>query len=441
MVFCLLLTPLLAAAQYDPYAEASARFSREELAQLLAPVALYPDTLLSQILMASTYPIEVVEADRWVGRYPGLQGEALDRALLSMDWDPSVKAICHFPSILALMSERVAETADLGNAFLAQEAEVMAMVQELRAVAHARGNLGTTVQQTVIVERETIFIQPANPRVIHVPYYDPFYVYGPWWYPAYPPYYWGPPGVRVVGIAYWPGTSFSFVFGNWSTFDWHRRTIFIDVHKRPKFVRHDRWIVKAGPWQHAPAHRRGVAYRDPITAGKFGQPFKRTIDSRRDTPDFSGSGSLVRERDRRLEERPRRDLDRRGEDRSRLERHRQGQDRSEPARQLRERSERQPREQARVERARQAREGANRDRQSDLRAERQQPERAERGKLQPSRDNSGNQVQAGKKEQGASESGQFKRQGADEDGRGRGRSGSDRREEQDGRGSRGDHRR
>jgi hypothetical protein len=492
MVSCLVFTPWPAAAQYDPYPEASERFSREELAQLLAPVALYPDTLLSQILMASTYPIEVVEADRWVSKYPGLQGEALGRALLNMDWDPSVMAICHFPSILALMSERIAETSDLGNAFLAQEPEVMAMIQELRAAALAQGNLSTTAQQLVIVERETIIIEPANPRVIYVPYYDPFYVYGPWWYPAYPPYYWGPPGVSVgFGIAYWPGTSFSFVFGNWSTFDWHRHTIFIDVHKRPKFVRHDRWVAKPGPWQHAPVHRRGVAYRDTTTAGKYGQPFKRVIDGRRDTRDVSGSGSLVRERDRRLEDRPRRDLDRRGEDRSRLERNRQAPHPGDPERQLRERSERQRQEQARVERdrqarersvreqaepdrqrrqllerERQAREGAERDRQSRVRVEREQrerqridrerpgrqrlegerqlrqraeqsrppQERAERGKQQRSRDPNLSQVQAGKKKQGTNESGQFKRQGAEDDGRGSDRSGSDRRGDRDNRG-------
>jgi hypothetical protein len=193
---CLVLTPRLAMAQYQyaPYSEASENFSREELAQLLAPIALYPDPLLSQILMASTYPIEVIEADRWVSRNPQLQGDALDWALVERDWDPSVKALCHFPSILALMSERIAETTDLGNAFLAQEAEVMAMVQDLRATAYAQGNLTTNAQQTVIVERETIIIEPANPRVIYVPYYDPYYVYGSWWYPAYPPYFWGPPG-------------------------------------------------------------------------------------------------------------------------------------------------------------------------------------------------------------------------------------------------------
>ncbi|MDH5299579.1 MAG: DUF3300 domain-containing protein, partial [Desulfobulbaceae bacterium] len=143
-VSCLVLPPRPALAQESSDSEAAEKYSREELAQMLAPIALYPDTLLTQILMASTYPIEVVEADRWVRKNPGLKGESLDAALLNREWSPSVKAICHFPSILALMSERITDTTNLGNAFLAQEAEVLDMVQELRAKARARGNLTTT---------------------------------------------------------------------------------------------------------------------------------------------------------------------------------------------------------------------------------------------------------------------------------------------------------
>jgi hypothetical protein len=495
---CLVLTPRLAMAQYQyaPYSEASENFSREELAQLLAPIALYPDPLLSQILMASTYPIEVIEADRWVSRNPQLKGDALDWALVERDWDPSVKALCHFPSILALMSERIAETTDLGNAFLAQEAEVMAMVQDLRATAYAQGNLTTNAQQTVIVERETIIIEPANPRVIYVPYYDPYYVYGSWWYPAYPPYFWGPPGVSVVGISYWPGMYFSFSFGNWSTFDWHRHAIFIDVHKRPKFVRHDRWVAKPGSWKHAPAHRRGVVYRDAATASKYGQPFKRTIDSRGDTRNSSEQGNLTRERDRRVENRPQTDRDRRVDNRSRVEHNRQGQQQLERERQLRERSERERQEQAKLERTRQererverqqavrdqqkrqlverekqARESAERERQLRGRVEREQQERtkvdrerqgreraerelqvrqrteqerlvrerAERGQQQRVHDNNVKRGDAGKKEHvSAGESGQDRRQASDHDARDRGRSGGDSRS---GRDDRGDNRR
>jgi hypothetical protein len=260
LVSGLVLVPGFSRAQESGYPAPAEIYSREELTQMLAPIALYPDALLSQVLMASTYPIEVIEADRWIRMNPGLRDESLDAALLDQDWDPSVKALCHFPDILALMSERIAETTNLGNAFLIQEEEVMGLVQELRARAYAQSNLTTSAEQKVIVERDTIIIEPVNPRVIYVPYYDPYYVYGSWWYPAYPPYYWGPPGARLgLGIYYWPGFHFGFTFGTWSYFDWHRHTIHIDVHKRPRFVRHDRWVEKPGRWQHSPKHRRGVA--------------------------------------------------------------------------------------------------------------------------------------------------------------------------------------
>lgn len=265
------------------YGELETPYSQQELAQMLAPVALYPDPLLAQILMASTYPIEVVEAERWIQANPQLKDDALDAALLRRNWDPSVKAMTHFPSILTLMSERISETTELGNAFLAQEADVMAMVQDLRAQAYAQGNLKTDARQRVIVETETIIIQPVNPRVVYVPYYDPYYVYGSWRYSSYPPYYWGPAGVIIShGIGYWPGFYFTFTYGNWSYFDWPRRVIYIDVRTRPRFVHHEHWIVRTGTWKHAPVHRRGLAYHDHITAARFSQPTRAYASGRQD---------------------------------------------------------------------------------------------------------------------------------------------------------------
>ncbi len=270
-------------AQESTYSETYDWYSREELAQMLAPIALYPDTLLSQILMASTYPIEMIEADRWLKRNPQLQSDALDYALLDKTWDPSVKALCHFPSILALMSERIGETTDLGNAFLAQEEEVLDMVQELRASARAAGRLSSSDRQRVIVAQETIIIEPAQTRVIYVPYYDPYYVYGGWWYPDYPPYFWGPPGVGFgIGYSYWPGFYFSWTFANWSYFDWRERYVYINTYKRPRYVRHDHWASHHGRWHHAPNHRHGVAYGDRSTARKFGQRTYTHRDVHRD---------------------------------------------------------------------------------------------------------------------------------------------------------------
>jgi len=420
LVFFPALPPFESQAQDSGPVEPSGKYSREELAQMLAPIALYPDALLSQVLMASTYPIELIEADRWVRKNPELKGEALDGELLARDWDPSIKALCHFPSILALMSERITETTNIGNAFLAQEDEVMDMVQELRARAYAQGNLATTSEQKVIVEKETIIIEPADPRVIFVPYYDPFYIYGPWWYPAYPPYYWGPPGVSLsIGISYWPGFYFSFVFGDWSYFDWHQHYIFIDIHKRPRFVRHDRWIIKPGRWHHAPGHRRGVAYRDKFTARKYGQYPRVIREFELDTRGFPERRERDRSVDRdRLEQTKR---EREQHERQRAERERAARDR-----QMRERADRDRLEQTKREREQQERQRAERDQQTRQRVERQQQER--------SRDNVFNRVEDGRRERESSRRGRSSRQGIDDNSRSRGRSGGDDRGERGDRG-------
>ncbi len=268
LVFCCVLSPPKVFALDRDAVESSESFSPEELSQMLAPIALYPDALLSQVLMASTYPIEVIEADRWIQKNPGLKGNDLDRTLRDKDWDPSIKAICHFASILALMSERITETTHLGNAFLAQEADVMDIIQELRSRAYETDSLVTNTRQKVIVDNETILIVSANPRIIHVPYYDPYDVYGRWLYPSYPPFYWRP--VRAgVGISYWPGFYFGFSFGTWSYFDWHHHHVYINAHNRPGFVRNHRWKARHGRWYHAPRHRRGVTYKNKITAKKY----------------------------------------------------------------------------------------------------------------------------------------------------------------------------
>jgi hypothetical protein len=374
---------------YAAFSEAA--YGREELAQMLAPVALYPDALLSQILMAATYPIEVIEADRWVRMNARLKDEALDAALLDKNWDPSVKAICHFPSILALMSERITETTNLGNAFLAQEADVLAMVQELRARAHAQGNLTSTDQQKVIVQKETIIITPADPRIIYVPYYDPLYIYGPWWYPAYRPYYWGPPGVTIgYGISYWPGFYFSFSFGNWSYFDWHRRYIYIDVQHRPRFVRHDRWLIAPGPWQHAPSHRRGVAYRDTSTARKYGQIPQRAREIGRDTR--GTSGYRPQEQDRRGDQRRVVDRNDRQGERTRDDRNRQDSRQIDQARTGREQ----------IDRERQRPQRPEGERQPPVQVRQQQPPQIEQGRpnnQRIDRDKAINQVEEAPRQQ------------------------------------------
>ena len=192
-------------------------FKPEEIEQLVAPIALYPDALLAQTLMASTYPLEVVAAARWVKENPKVEGTALEDAMQKQSWDPSVKSLTAFPQVLAMMDAKLDWTQKLGDAFLAQQNDVMDAVQRLRAKAQAEGNLKTTPEQTVIVEQQpanveqkvvvqqqpaaapqttVIKIEPTNPQVVYVPTYNPTVVYGAWPYPAYPPPYLLPARIR-----------------------------------------------------------------------------------------------------------------------------------------------------------------------------------------------------------------------------------------------------
>src|SRR5512136_1875145 len=136
-------------------------YTQEQLDQLLAPIALYPDVLLSQILMASTYPLEVVEANRWLKQNPNLADNRLDEALKDKPWDVSVKSLCHFPQVLSMMDEKLQQTTDLGNAFLGQQDQVMDTIQKLRARAYDQGNLKSTEQQKVVVQDRDIIVEPA----------------------------------------------------------------------------------------------------------------------------------------------------------------------------------------------------------------------------------------------------------------------------------------
>jgi hypothetical protein len=199
MIAFLTLPPAVFAQQ--PSAAAPA-FKQEQLDQVLAPIALYPDSLIAQILIASTYPLEIVQADRWAKQNKNLKSDDLTKALEAQTWDPSVKSLVNFPQVLSMMNEKLDWTQKLGDAFLAQQKDVMDTIQKLRAKAQAAGNLKTTKEQVVIVEEKIIKIEPASPTVIYVPAYNPTVVYGAWPYPAYPPYYYYPPGY-VATSAFW----------------------------------------------------------------------------------------------------------------------------------------------------------------------------------------------------------------------------------------------
>jgi hypothetical protein len=249
LAFIFLLLAALSSAQARTY-------SQPELDRMLAPVALYPDSLLSQMLMAATYPDEIALAARWSRANPGLEGEDAVRAAEWEDWDPSVKSLLAFPQVLQRMDENREWTRQLGEAFLEQQPHVMDTVQQLRQRAHAAGNLRSNEQLVVQQQGPVIYVQPARPEVVYVPYYDPFVVYGPWWHAAYPPVFWRPwPGYTRV---YYPGVTFSFWFGRpayvaprffYGGFDWHRRHAQV-VHQNYYYHRQ-----ATGRWQHDAARR------------------------------------------------------------------------------------------------------------------------------------------------------------------------------------------
>jgi hypothetical protein len=275
--------------------EGKKTFKQEELDQLLAPIALYPDSLVAQILMASTYPLEVVEAARWAKANPGLKGDALTSALEKENWDPSVKSLVNFPQVLEMMNEKLDWTQKLGDAFLAQQKDVMDTVQKLRQTAQAQGNLKSSEEQKVVVEKETktIIIESANPQVVYVPTYNPTVVYGAWPYPAYPPYYYYPPGYAAgaalfsfgVGVAV--GAAWGYAWGNCN---WHGGDVNVNVNRNANInnnIDRSKYQNKVtngqggrGEWKHNPEHRKGVSYRDQGTAQKFDRGASRDAQSR-----------------------------------------------------------------------------------------------------------------------------------------------------------------
>ena len=308
-----------------PTTSAGTPFKAEELEQLVAPIALYPDSLLAQILMASTYPLEVVQAARFMKENPNLTGAQLNQALQEKTWDDSVKSLTTFPQVLATMDSKLEWTQKVGDAFLAQQKELMDAIQRLRARAEASGNLKSTSEQTVSVQppaapaagtpsapvpgppgpagpagppgppgppasgqppvaeqlpAQIITITPTNPEVVYVPTYNPTVVYGAWPYPAYPPYYAYPPGY-VAGAAF-----FSFAAGVavggalWGNTNWNNGDIDINNNNYNSYSKNvnktdvansrtERQNSRQQKWEHRPEHRGGAQYRDSRTQDRF----------------------------------------------------------------------------------------------------------------------------------------------------------------------------
>lgn len=266
-------------------------YNNQQLDQMLAPVALYPDALLSQVLMACTYPSNVADAAAWSAAHPKVQGDDAVKQVSNQSWDPSVQSLVAFPQVLAQMKQQPEWVQNMGDAFLAQPDDVMASVQRLRAQAQKAGNLKTTEQQKVVVQQApasaaapsttVIQIEPANPEVVYVPSYNPTVVYGTWAYPSYPPPYWPPPpgyyypvatGL-AAGIAF--GVGVAAVNSLWGGFNWGHGDVDINVNRYNNINNVNNRISGNGnnraTWNHNPSNRRGTPYRDQGSRERYGQ--------------------------------------------------------------------------------------------------------------------------------------------------------------------------
>lgn len=286
-------------------------FNQQELDQMLAPIALYPDVLLSQILMASTYPLEVVQAARWSRSNPGYQGDQAVRAVDQQDWDPSVKSLVAFPQVLELMDGTLDWTERLGNAFLSQESQLWDTVQNLRQRADTTGNLRSNDQWRVQQDGPTYIIESPRPDIIYVPYYDPLVVYGDWWWPSYAPMRWSPWAGYYsragYGRSYYWGNGIyigaGFFFGG---IDWRHRHANVINHNSFYYRNVNRRPPTGGGWQHDPDHRRGVPYRNPALRQQYSrtQASPNAPDTRRDYRGRPPSTDLRDERRDRGQPRP-----------------------------------------------------------------------------------------------------------------------------------------
>src|ERR1700676_1580351 len=252
LLCCLLVRFTAQAESFGPTGQSSTQAptppvqqSPQELQRLVAPIALYPDALVAQILAASTYPAEIVEADRWMQSHSNLNGEELAKEVDKQPWDPSVKALTQFPSVLENMDKNLSWTSSLGDAYANQQQDVTDAVQAMRQQAHKAGHLNSNEQEKVTTQGNTIIIEPANPEVVYVPAYDPWLVYGepivayPGWYPV--------PGIFLAGAGIGFGIGFGVGFfggfgwgwHHWG-YDWHGRSA---IYNHNTYISHSRTII------------------------------------------------------------------------------------------------------------------------------------------------------------------------------------------------------
>jgi hypothetical protein len=282
----------------SPQAQA-AKIPPDQLDSLVAPIALYPDPMLAQTLAASTYPLELIQLQQWLAKNPALKDKALADAVIKQPWDPSIQALAGLPEVVKRLADDIQWTTDLGNAFLAQQSDVMDAVQRMRKKAQDTGNLKSTEQQKVetkvIESKSIIVVEQANPQVVYVPSYDPVVVYGPPVYP-YPPIYYPPAGYYAAGIAISFGVGMmmgAFWGGGWGWGCGWGGNNNININNNNNFNRNsnigggNRNNIGGGNrpsqqpgrggggrgdsnWKHNPQHRGGAPYRDRGTADRFG---------------------------------------------------------------------------------------------------------------------------------------------------------------------------
>jgi hypothetical protein len=288
-------TPPVAAATPQPVATSPQQdlLSQAQLEQLLAPIALFPDDLLMQMLMAATYPLEIVQAKRWLGQGQNgaLRGDALVQALNAQSWDPSVKSLVPFPDVLGMMNDQLEWTQQVGDAVLGQQQDVMNAIQVLRGRAQAAGMLASGPQQTVSVTQnvtvapapgavvapppQVITIAPTQPETLYVPAYDPNVVFGTWPHAGYPPAYFPPPvgwglgSALLTGMAFAGGAAIVGSLWGWGSPNWGRGDINVNAN-RYNNINVNRNQISGNTWRHDTTHRQGVAYRNDQVRDRVG---------------------------------------------------------------------------------------------------------------------------------------------------------------------------
>lgn len=282
-------------------------FKDEELDQMLAPIALYPDSLLSQLLMASTYPADVKDAAAWSKAHPDAKGDAAVKQVENQPWEPAVQSLVAFPQVLAMMAAKPDDVQRLGDAFLADPGRVMDRVQVLRKKAEQAGNLKSNEQQKVTVETEAskqyIVIQPAQPQTVYVPVYQPTVVYGTWGYPSYPPYYWAPPPYYYPGAAFVGGMLWGVAIGGiynsaWGGFGWGRGDVDININRYNNVNVNRPRTGNNNGFTHNPDRRRDVPYRDNKSREQFA---KKPLDGAKDREAYRGKDGRDADRNKAAE--------------------------------------------------------------------------------------------------------------------------------------------